>query len=114
MVYGFIYKIEIPSNDGTIWNYIGQTTRQLEQREEEHRKCAKRSEKWRRKNEVHKAIKQYDMVDTFTLTKICNANTKKELDKKEIEYIKKYDSLWYYGGHGFNMTLGGSGVRTLK
>ena len=36
MVYGFIYKIEILSNDGTIWNYIGQTTRQLEQREEEH------------------------------------------------------------------------------
>ena len=54
---------------------------------------------------LYKALKKYNMIDTFELIEIDNAaETMEELCKKEIEYIKKYDS-YYLNNKGYNMTL---------
>ena len=97
---GSIYKIEFPN--GKV--YIGLTTTSLEQRKEGHKKCAKNNDPRR----VYKALRKYNMVDTFELREIDTADTKKELGEKEMKYIRMYKS--FIGEHGYNMTYGGEGV----
>lgn len=103
-VYGVIYKIENLVN-GKI--YIGQSTEGFDKRYGDkgilntHNLHLKRS------------IEKYG-VDKFDVTKICDyAFSKKELDIKEMAYIKMYKS--YKAKFGYNKTLGGeSNIPTIE
>jgi predicted GIY-YIG superfamily endonuclease len=100
MVYGYIYKIEFPNGK----HYIGLTT-SLEQRTKEHKRCAKSDNTFC----LYKALRKYDMVDTFELIEIDTADTLEELYEKEMNYIQIYNS-YYIFGKGYNMTYGGDGT----
>ena len=76
-----IDKIEFPNGK----NYIDYTLNTKE-RLKEHKKCAMNANETR---VLYKALKKYNMIDTFELIEIDNvAETMEELCKKEIEYIK--------------------------
>lgn len=55
------------------------------------------------------AIRKYGK-DNFSVCEIDVAETKEELDKKEISYIKKYNAI----KTGYNETLGGDGGNTYQ
>jgi hypothetical protein len=99
---GSIYKIEFPNEK----HYIGLTTQSLTQRYYEHKCGAKNITNTKI---LYKALRKYDMVDTFELVEVDTAETVDELIEKEIEYIKIFNS-YYKNKHGYNMTLGGEGV----
>ena len=101
MVYGYIYKIQFPNEKC----YIGLTERTIELRWKEHRKDAKAGDT----RCLYKAIRKYNMVDTFQMIVIDTAETEKELCEKEIAYIEIYNSH-YKSGYGYNMTYGGEGT----
>ena len=101
MTCGYIYKIKFPNGK----HYIGLTSTSLEQRTKEHKTCAKNGDK----RYVYKALRKYDMVDTFELIEIATSDTLEELCKKEIDYILEYNS-YYINGNGYNMTYGGEGT----
>lgn len=98
---GYIYKIEFPNGK----HYIGLTKTSLEQRTKEHKILAKMDDL----RILYKAMRKYNMIDTFKLIEIDTATTYEELRKKEIEYIQTYKSH-YASGYGYNMTLGGEGI----
>ena len=102
MTVGFIYKIHFPNGK----HYIGLTTNSLAQRNREHKSSAKNGDTGCL---LYKALKKYNMVDTFELIEIDTADTLEELCKKEIKYIEEYNSH-YITGNGYNMTIGGEGV----
>lgn len=57
---------------------------------------------------IHKAIKQYGYNNfTFTILELCS---KEELDRKEIDYIFKYNSV---APNGYNVELGGNNRTSL-
>ena len=98
---GIIYKIVFPKGK----HYIGLTTCNIKQRQREHKSAAKAGTT---PYVLYKALRKYNMVDTFELIEIDTAETKEELCKKEIYYIQDYNS--FIGkGNGYNMTLGGEG-----
>jgi len=101
MSVGSIYKIEFPNGK----HYIGLTSRSLEDRKKEHTYCAKSDDT----KCLYKALRKYEMVDTFELVEIDTADTLEELCEKEIGYIQVYNS-YYMDGNGYNMTLGGEGI----
>jgi len=97
---GSIYKIVFPNGK----HYIGLTTTSLEQRTKQHRSSAKRGDT----KVLYKALRKYDMVDTFELIEIDTADTNEELCELEILYILEYNS-YYLNENGYNMTFGGEG-----
>jgi hypothetical protein len=101
MPFGTVYKIVFPNGK----HYIGISVNILEKRKKEHKNCAKNGDT----RCVYKALRKYEMVDTFDLIEIDNANTLEELYYKEINYIKEYNS-YYKDGNGYNMTYGGEGI----
>jgi hypothetical protein len=101
MSYGTIYKIEFPNGK----HYIGLTTSSLKERKRTHKKCVKSDNT----KVLYKALRKYNMVDTFELIEIDTADTLEELCEKEIRYIQEYNS-YYLDGNGYNMTYGGEGV----
>ena len=101
MTYGSIYKIQFPNGK----HYIGLTTTSLEKRKNEHKLFAKKGVQYC----IYKALRKYDMIDTFELIEIDRADTLEELFEKEIKYILLYNSHYIYG-NGYNMTYGGDGV----
>jgi len=109
MTGGYIYKIVFPN--GKV--YIGQTTC-LEDRKKTHKSNANNDNK---RFLVYKALRKYNMIETFELVVIDTADNKEELNEKEIAYIHFYNSH-YVKGYGYNMTFGGEGtngfVRTEK
>lgn len=91
---GYIYKITNIIN-GKI--YIGQTTRNVEIRWKEHLRSKDGCP-------IHMAIQKYG-VNNFKIETLEECNDEL-LDKKEVEYIQKYQS---YNGHiGYNATKGGN------
>jgi hypothetical protein len=97
-----IYKIIFPNGK----HYIGLSTRTLDERKKEHRYGASVDKP---KQILHKALKKFDMIDTFELILIDNtAKSIDELYVKEIFYIQQYNS-YYKNNKGYNMTLGGEG-----
>ena len=100
MTCGSIYKIQFPNGK----HYIGLTTTSLKQRTKEHKSCAKNDERV-----LYKALRKYNMIDTFEIIEIDTANTLEELCEKEILYIQEYNS-YYMNENGYNMTYGGEGV----
>uniref|UniRef100_A0A6C0HYS3 GIY-YIG domain-containing protein n=1 Tax=viral metagenome TaxID=1070528 RepID=A0A6C0HYS3_9ZZZZ len=101
MSIGYIYKIVFSNGK----HYIGLTTTSLEQRSKEHKLCAKNGDE----KCLYKALRKYDMVDTFELIEIDTADTVEELREKEIGYIIEYNS-YYIDSNGYNMTRGGEGI----
>ena len=98
---GSIYKIVFPNGK----HYIGLTLQSLTQRYYEHKCGAKNITNTR---VLYKALRKYDMADTFELIEVDTAETIDELCEKEIEYIQIYNS-YYKNENGYNMTLGGEG-----
>lgn len=96
---GYIYKITNLINNKI---YIGQTTRTIQDRWNQHISDSKRPDK---QTYLYKAFNKYG-IDNFKIEKIIEAPQEK-LDELEIFYIKQYNS--YYDG--YNMTLGGSSHR---
>lgn len=87
-------------------NYIGKTEHPIEKRHREHKCLAKNGDT----RCLYKALRKYNMIDTFELEVIDTADTSDELCDKEIAYIQMYNSH-YDGGRGYNMTYGGEGSR---
>lgn len=84
-MYGIIYKITNIIN-GKI--YIGQTKNTLEHRWHQHIYDANHN---RTNMPIHFAIAKYG-VENFEIECIDTAETKEELNQKEINYIKQYHS----------------------
>jgi group I intron endonuclease len=80
--------------------YIGQTTKSLNDRIQQHIKVANQ----KAKSKFHKALISYG-IDNFDWIIIDTANSKDELNKLEIYYIKEYNSI----DIGYNMVDGGTG-----
>jgi len=101
MSFGSIYKIIFPNGK----HYIGLTTTSLEQRTKQHKQSAKSGDT----KCLYRALRKYEIVDTFELIEIDTADTIEELREKEIKYIAEYNS-YYMNGNGYNMTYGGEGI----
>ncbi len=101
--YGIIYKA-INKINGKI--YIGQTVKLLHKRIIEHVCCALN------KKDImyfHKAIRKYGK-ENFKWEIITQCNSRGELDKAEIDMIKKYNTF----GDGYNLNYGGEGNAGFK
>ncbi|MBR1805456.1 MAG: GIY-YIG nuclease family protein, partial [Selenomonadaceae bacterium] len=92
-MYGVIYKITNTDN-GKI--YIGQTTRTVEERFQEHMDSPFL---------IGRAIRKHG-VDKFTIEVIATCETKEELDAQEIRFIAEYDCIT---PKGYNCKTGGEG-----
>ena len=93
-----IYKVT-NKKSGNV--YIGQTVKSLEERKHNHflSSLSKNS-----KSKFHKAIKSYG-IDNFNWEVVDTANSKDELNQKEIQHISEYNSI----EDGYNMIDGGTG-----
>ena len=108
-MYGIIYKATFPN--GKI--YIGQTTRTLEQRKNEHYKSSKNEKDACYKYPFYCAIRKYNW-NNLKWEIIDIGNNKKELDEKEIYWIEYYHSyVGFTNANGYNLTLGGASVRNF-
>lgn len=101
-MYGQIYKITNNINNKL---YVGQTTKNLEERLREHFQNADNLKNFTLSN----AIRKYGK-DNFSIDQIDTADTKDDLNKKEIYWINYYKSFDI--NYGYNMTLGGDGGNT--
>lgn len=94
-LYGIIYCARNLINDK---KYIGQTTRELKRRRNEHIAQANNGSELA----IHQAIKKYG-EDSFEWCIIDQTYNQEDLDEREIYWIDYYDSY----RNGYNMTLGG-------
>jgi hypothetical protein len=91
--YGFVYKITNIVNNKC---YIGQTVKSVSRRFIEHKT---------KSNPCHKlarAIKKYGKRN-FVVETLCECFSFEELNKKEVEFIEKYNSI----KQGYNIRFGG-------
>lgn len=77
--------------------YVGQTVRSLEERWKDH--CRAKDD-----NYFHRAIHKYG-VENFSLEVLDTAESGKELDEKEMFWIKKLNTLF---PRGYNLKEGGN------
>lgn len=91
--YGVVYCI---TNNINSKQYVGVTTRNIEQRFEEHCKAD---------STIGKAIRKYGK-QSFDIETIDYADDKEELYESEIHWISKLNTF----KNGYNQTLGGEGV----
>ena len=98
MPYGFIYKIGTTKSDEV---YVGQTTRDINTRFKEHLKNS--TEKARESVKLYEAMNTYGK-ETFYVEQLDVAQSRDELNEKEIYWIKKLNSI----EKGFNTINGGS------
>ena len=80
MTCGYIYKIQFPNGK----HYIGLTTTSLKHRQGQHRCAAKNGDT----QILYKALRKYDMIDTFELIEIDTADTTEELCEKHEKNCK--------------------------
>lgn len=100
MSYGTTYKI---TNIKTGKVYIGKTTKSLNDRLQGHINNADKGNKFK----LSLAIRKYGK-ENFIIEPIDFAETRDELNEKEVYYISEYKSL----EDGYNMTIGGEGGNT--
>ncbi len=96
---GIIYKCTNKINNKI---YIGQTSRTVNERKDEH---LNESFKKLSKTHFHRALRKYG-IENFIWKKLENVMIE-NLNEKEEYYIKKYDSL----KNGYNMTINGYNLR---
>lgn len=89
-----IYKI---TNDINNKIYIGQTTRSLEERKQQHLGSV-----YRLNTHLYYAMRKYG-IEHFKFETICEAKNIDELNRLEEYYIKKYNTVKC----GYNMSYGG-------
>lgn len=101
---GSIYKITNKIN-GKV--YIGQTSRPLKDRWNQHK-----NDIYKFDSAIYLAIRKYG-IDNFTCEEIESCEDK-DLNEKEIYWIKYYNSyINATNSNGYNMTLGGRGSRKV-
>lgn len=112
MYKGWIYKVTCNVN-GKV--YIGQTTRSINYRWEQHSRNAYKNNNLEFKNKFHRAIRKYG-ISKFKIEEIIKVTAKNELELKsaldflEIYYIEKYNSK----DNGYNSTYGGDHPSAVK
>lgn len=79
-------------------SYIGQSIQTIEQRKTNHIRCALNNAS----QEFPTVLRKYG-IDSFKWEILCECESIDELNKKEIFYIKKYDTK----NKGYNMVNGG-------
>ena len=94
-----VYKITNIINDK---NYIGITSRNLTSRWNEH---VYDSNSNKTNMNIHKAIRKYGK-DNFVIEQLYIGSNTEEINNKEIEYIKEYNSL--DRNYGYNISPGGN------
>lgn len=111
MYEGYIYLLTNTVNGK---KYVGQTTRTIEQRLEEH------YTKINKGYAISNAIKEYgkDKFNVIELEKIIRKSKtelQNELNKREIFYIKEYNTMVSRsGGYGYNIDAGGRQASYFK
>ena len=85
--------------------YIGQTSKELDERKKAHYKSSRLGSK----TNFHRALSKYG-VSHFIWEEVAGCNSKEELNDLEIKLIAEYDSF----KSGYNMTLGGDGGDTIS
>ena len=113
MPYGYIYKISNTIN-GKV--YIGKTEKTIEERWSKHLENAKELKRAREANphekkvgtHINNAINKYGS-NAFIVNQEDVAYSKAELNEKERNWVKEYDSM--NPDKGYNMTEGGEGGR---
>lgn len=93
IIFGYIYMIQNMINQK---QYIGLTTRTVEERFHEHIKAD---------SYIGRAIRKHG-INNFSLSIIDTAENYYELCQKEIDWIKRFDTY----ESGYNQTIGGDGV----
>lgn len=86
--------------------YVGQTTQTLKKRKAAHLNLAYRGSTYY----FHRSIKKYGKQN-FSWEVIYKASSFEELNEKEMEYIKKYNT---FSKFGYNLTEGGRGTTGWK
>ena len=110
MYEGFIYCIK---NDINLLLYIGQTTRTISIRFTQHKSESKINQY---NSLIHQAMKKYGVSHFYVeeLLKIeCHTKDElyNELNKKEIEYIARYNTV---RPNGYNISSGGENARNPR
>ena len=107
LIYGIIYKATFSNGK----SYIGQTTKELEQRKKGHLQTSKRKKDRGYVYPFYCAIRKYGWED-LTWEIIDTAEDPEELDEKEIYWIEYYHTyINFSNSNGYNLTLGGASVR---
>lgn len=96
-------KIYVITNKVNGKQYVGQTKNKLSERLKRHIADAKKHDDLY----FHRAILKYG-EENFLIEEIDTAETREELNKKEIYWIGKLDTY----KNGYNSTLGGEGGNT--
>lgn len=99
MIYGVIYKISNSVNDKV---YYGQTTMNPPEKRWYFHKKAGTADKC--PSVIYRAMRLYG-IDKFRFDVVHECETKEELDSKEIELIKTYNTLV---PNGYNLEEGGA------
>ena len=99
-----IYKATNKTNGKA---YIGQSTFDLEKRKGEHLKGSQRQKP---RYFFHRAIKKYGM-DDFDWEILAECETKEELDRTELWFIRKHKTI---APHGYNTVLMSGGGDTFN
>lgn len=86
--------------------YIGLTTRKLEERWKQHLYESNKENSWEWNTPLGNAIKKYG-ESSFVVSVLEECFSEKELKEKEKEHISKRKSFVRYGG--YNLTKGGDG-----
>lgn len=86
--------------------YVGQTTQTLKKRKAAHLNLSYRGSTYY----FHRSIKKYGKQN-FSWEIIYKASSFEELNEKEMEYIKKYNT---FSKFGYNLTEGGRGTTGWK
>ena len=99
MAYGVIYKITNKLNGR---NYVGQTTKSIEERFMQHAN--------NRKSHIGRAMIKYG-VENFSIEVLEECETEERLNEREIFWIAKINCKH---PNGYNLTDGGDGNRGFK
>ena len=99
-IYGIIYKVTNKRNGKC---YIGQTVKTLNERKSCHVNDAINK---RHNMYFHKAIMKHG-IDNFIWCTLCKCLSREELNYKELNYIKEFNTL---APNGYNLTMGGNGI----
>lgn len=100
----YIYKITNKINGKC---YIGQTSRKVKYRIQDHFSSRKSQT---RISLINQAVHKYGK-DNFIVEELCYCFTPEELDLKEIFFIKEFNSI---APNGYNLEFGGNKLKVLS